>query len=80
MSDRKKKLALIHTVSWYQKAINEPFADKWIEQNVDVEIINIMDDSLLAKSLANGGVTPAVIKNDLRFQNRKSLNIVSSKF
>jgi len=55
-----KKLALIHTVNWYDKSVFEPFAKPWLEDNADVEIINIMDDSLLEESLANGGPTKAV--------------------
>jgi aspartate/glutamate racemase len=55
-----KRLALIHTVDWYDKAVFEPFAKPWLEDNPDVEIINIMDDSLLEESLANRGPTEAV--------------------
>ena len=57
-----KKLALIHTVDWYAKSVIQPFADKWLKENPDVEIVNIMDDSLLDESLAHGEPTPAVIK------------------
>jgi len=57
-----KKLALIHTVSWYDKAVIEPFVAKWQNKNKDVEIINIMDDSLLDESLANKGATKAVLR------------------
>jgi aspartate/glutamate racemase len=55
-----KKLALIHTVSWYNKSVMEPFANPWSILNPDVEIINILDDSLLEESLANGGPTSEV--------------------
>src|SRR5512138_2068136 len=58
----KKRLALIHTVSWYAKSVNNPFADPWLKENPDVEIFNIADDSLLSESLASGSATPAVIK------------------
>ena len=58
----KKRLALIHTVNWYQNSVNKPFADPWLRDNPDVEVFNIMDDSLLADSLASDGATPAVIK------------------
>lgn len=57
-----KTLALIHTVSWYDKAVNEPFVTPWLRRNPDVRVFNIMDDSLLAESLVNGGATPAVLK------------------
>lgn len=57
-----KTLALIHTVEWYRKVINTPFADPWLQANPDFRLFNIMDDSLLTESLAHGGATPAVIK------------------
>lgn len=57
----KKKLALIHTVNWYNQSVIEPFAQPWLAQNPDIELINLMDDSLLSESLANGGPTEAVL-------------------
>jgi aspartate/glutamate racemase len=63
----KKKLALIHTVAWYEKSVLNPFAWEFAEANPDVELINIMDDSLLKESLANGGPTPAVIRRMLLY-------------
>jgi len=57
-----KTLALIHTVNWYHKVINEPFADPWLQANPGFRVFNIMDDSLLSESLAHGGATPPVIK------------------
>lgn len=62
-----KKLALIHTVNWYNKSVINPFAVPWLKANSDVEIINIMDDSLLSESLANGGPTPAVTRRLLHY-------------
>ncbi len=64
---RKKKLALIHTVSWYNKSVIEPFANQWAKDNPDVEIPNIMDDSLLSESLAHGGATEAVLNRILNY-------------
>ncbi|NLX14947.1 MAG: Asp/Glu racemase [Phycisphaerales bacterium] len=58
----KKRLALIHTVTWYGKVITEPFVKPWLAANPDIEVFNIMDDSLLADSLTHGGATPEVIK------------------
>ena len=58
----KNKLAMIHTVSWYNKSVIEPFASRFAEQNPDVELMNIMDDTLLSESLANGGPTQAVVR------------------
>lgn len=57
-----KTLALIHTVSWYNKSIVEPFVIPWLKQNPDVRVFNIMDDSLLAESLEHGGATRSVLK------------------
>lgn len=62
MIQKKKKLAIIHTVSWYNNSVIEPFATPWLKENPDVELINIMDDSLLSESLPNGGPTKEVIK------------------
>jgi Asp/Glu/hydantoin racemase len=59
---KTKTLALIHTVSWYDKSVINPFVKPWRERNPDVCVTNIMDDSLLAESLAHNGATPNVIK------------------
>lgn len=58
----KKKLALIHTVSWYDKSVIEPFARRWQEENPTVAVMNIMDDALLDDSLAHGGPTASVLR------------------
>jgi aspartate/glutamate racemase len=57
-----RTLAMIHTVSWYNKSVIEPFATRWLEENPDVRAINLMDDSLLAESLEHSGPTDAVIE------------------
>ena len=57
-----KTLALIHTVSWYDKSVIDPFVTPWLKQNPDVRVFNIMDDSLLAESLAHGEATRSVLK------------------
>ena len=44
---KTKTLALIHTVSWYNKSVIEPFVTPWLRRNPDVRVFNIMDDSLL---------------------------------
>ena len=59
-----KTLALIHTVNWYDKSVNAPFVNPWLKRNTDVRVFNIMDDSLLAESLAHHGATPLL--QDLR--------------
>jgi len=62
-----KKLVLIHTVSWYDKSVIIPFAGPWQKENPDVEIVNIMDDSLLSESLANGGPTKSVTRRMVNY-------------
>lgn len=57
-----KTLALIHTVSWYDKSVIAPFVAPWLKKNPDVRVFNIMDDSLLCESLAHNGATHSVIK------------------
>jgi Asp/Glu/hydantoin racemase len=59
---KKKILALIHTVSWYDKSVIAPFVTPWLQKNPDVQVYNIMDDSLLEESLQNDGATAAVLK------------------
>ena len=59
---KTKTLALIHTVRWYDKSVIIPFVEPWLKRNPDVRVFNIMDDSLLAESLAHGGATPQVLK------------------
>ncbi len=63
----KKKLGMIHTVTWYDKSVIEPFAKGWLQQNPDVECFNIMDDSLLTESLAHGGPTAAVKRRIIHY-------------
>jgi aspartate/glutamate racemase len=58
----RKRLALIHTVHWYDTVITNPFVEPWLKETPDVEVFNIMDDSLLAEALDHGEATPAVIK------------------
>lgn len=58
----KKKLAMIHTVRWYEKSVMDPFANEFAAENPDVELINIMDDSLLTEALAHGGPNAAVLR------------------
>ena len=57
-----KTLALIHTVSWYDKSVVAPFVTPWLKKNPDVRVFNIMDDSLLCESLARHGATKSVLK------------------
>jgi Asp/Glu/hydantoin racemase len=57
-----KTLALIHTVSWYDKSVIDPFVTPWLKRNSDIHVFNIMDDSLLAESLDHDGATRPVLK------------------
>ncbi len=57
-----KKLALVHTINWYDRVIIEPFVKPWLQQHPDAEVINIMDDSLLPEAQASDGPTKEVIK------------------
>lgn len=59
---KQKTLALIHTVSWYDKSVYNPFVKPWLEKNPGVRVFNIMDDSLLCESLNNDGATKSVLK------------------
>jgi Asp/Glu/hydantoin racemase len=59
---KTKTLALIHTVSWYDKSVIDPFVTPWLKENPDVRVFNIVDDSLLAESLAHNGATRSVLK------------------
>ncbi len=59
---KTKTLALIHTVSWYEKSVNGPFVVPWLKKNPDVRVFNIMDDSLLCESLAHHRATNNVLK------------------
>lgn len=54
----KKKVGVIHTFLYSVEALKELFA----ELIPEVEMINIIDDSLLKEVLANGGPTPAVVR------------------
>jgi len=63
----KKKLFLIHTVNQFRGMIYEPFALPFQEDNPDVEIYNIMDDTLLRETLDNGAITAGVRSRILNY-------------
>jgi len=54
----KKKVAVIHTFLYSVEDLKKLFKEKLPE----VEMINIIDDSLLQEALANKGITPGIIK------------------
>lgn len=55
-----KKLYTINTVNNFMEMIYNPFAKPFAAQHPEIEIVNIMDDSLLADTRAFGGMTPAI--------------------
>ncbi|GAA0182045.1 aspartate/glutamate racemase family protein [Clostridium sediminicola] len=54
----KKKVAVIHTFLYSVEDLKKLFREKLPE----VEMINIIDDSLLQEALANKGLTPGIVK------------------
>lgn len=54
----KRKVAVIHTFLYSVEDIKKLFKEKLPE----VEMINIIDDSLLQEALANKGITPGIIR------------------
>ncbi len=55
-----KKLYTINTVNSFMDIIFNPFGKPFADSKDDLEIYNIMDDSLLKDTLAAGGVTPNI--------------------
>lgn len=62
-----KKLFLIHTVNQFMDMIYKPFGVPFAEDNPEIEIFNIMDDTLLKDTLAAGGITNAVSSRILNY-------------
>jgi Asp/Glu/hydantoin racemase len=63
----KKKLCLIHTINKFMEIIYNPFAKPFLEDNPDIEIFNIMDDSLLSETLREGQLNNAVAGRILNY-------------
>ncbi len=57
-----KKLFLLHTITNFKEIIFDPFAKPFMEQNPDIEVFNIMDDTLLKETISSGGITPCVMR------------------
>lgn len=57
-----KRLVLIHTVNWFMDLIVKPFVGPMMERHPDLEIINILDDSLLADTVKEGDMPPEVAR------------------
>jgi len=62
-----KKLYTINTVNNFMDLIFKPFGEPFAEANPDIEIYNIMDDSLLKETLAHGGPTPRVCSRMMHY-------------
>lgn len=53
----KKRLFLIHTINKFMEIIYNPFGKPFQEENPDIEIYNICDDTLLLETLDAGQLT-----------------------
>ncbi len=62
-----KKLYTINTVNNFMDIIFKPFGLPFMQSHPEVEIYNIMDDSLLKDTLAAGQMTPAVATRMLAY-------------
>ena len=63
----KKRLGLIHTINNFMDIIYNPFAKPFAQENPDVEIFNIVDDTLLKETLGAGQITNNVMKRILNY-------------
>ncbi|MGL5722518.1 MAG: aspartate/glutamate racemase family protein [Brevinema sp.] len=57
-----KKLFLLNTITNFKDIIFDPFGKPFMEENPDIEVYNIVDDTLLKETVARGGVTDSVIR------------------
>jgi len=62
-----KLLYTINTVNNFMDLIFDPFGRPFAEANPDIEVYNIMDDSLLADTRRYGGMTPAIASRMLNY-------------
>lgn len=60
---KKKKVAVIHTFLYSVEDLKKLFSEKLPE----VEMVNIIDDSLLQEALANKGVTPLIRRRMVQY-------------
>ncbi len=56
------KLFCINTITNFKDIIFDPFGKPFMEKNPDIEIFNIVDDTLLKETIANKGVTSSVLR------------------
>ena len=61
------KLYTINTVNNFMDIIFKPFGVPFSEKNPDIDIFNIMDDSLLKDTLAAGKMTPTIASRMLDY-------------
>ena len=64
-----KKLYTINTINNFMEMIFNPFGKPFVEANPDIQVWNIMDDSLLKETLANGGPTNDVANRMMSYAN-----------
>ena len=57
-----KKLFLLNTITNFKEIIYDLHAVPFLKDNPDIEIYNIMDDTLLQETKEAGGITPCVIR------------------
>lgn len=62
-----KKLYTINTVNNFMDMIFKPFGVPFAQENPEIEVYNIMDDSLLKDTLANGSPTPQVCNRMMNY-------------
>ncbi|MDO8685648.1 MAG: aspartate/glutamate racemase family protein, partial [Clostridiales bacterium] len=63
----KKRLFLIHTTNKYMELIFNPFAKPFLQENPDVDVFNICDDSLMPDTLKTGKMSNDVAYRILNY-------------
>ncbi len=56
------KLFLLNTITNFKEIIYDPFGKPFAEANPDIEVFNIMDDTLLKETQVAGGITKSVMR------------------
>lgn len=62
-----KKLFTINTVNNFMEIIFDPFVKPFVETDKELEVYNIMDDSLLSDTRKYGGMTPVIASRMLNY-------------
>ncbi len=62
-----RKLYALYTVNNFMEMIYNPFAKPFEEEHPDIRIYNIMDDSLLTDTRAQGKMTPVIATRMLHY-------------